>query len=137
MNKGHWQYHSHIDTDEYFGFIYKISNMLNGKLYIGKKSFRHAVTKPPLKGRKNKRRSTKDSGWKAYTGSSKALNKDIETHGISNFRFEILGLCKTRMELRYEEVKTQWACLVLEARMPNGDYKYYNGAIDSVRGKKK
>ena len=48
------------------GFVYVITNLINNKKYIGKKLARFKVTKPPLKGRKNKRRSTKESDWKTY-----------------------------------------------------------------------
>ena len=43
------------------GFVYLITNTTNNKKYIGKKLARFKTTKPPLKGRKNKRRGYKES----------------------------------------------------------------------------
>ena len=37
------------------GFVYIITNQTDGRKYIGKKLARFKVTKPPLKGKKNKR----------------------------------------------------------------------------------
>jgi hypothetical protein len=56
------------------GFVYLITNTQSGKRYIGKKLARFKKTKPPLKGRKNKRRTTVESDWRDYYGSSDALN---------------------------------------------------------------
>ena len=45
--------------DEYEGFVYLITNKTTGQKYIGKKLAKFKTTKPPLKGKKNKRRGTK------------------------------------------------------------------------------
>lgn len=128
--------HSHtINIDDYYGFVYRVTDLHNNMEYIGKKTFWFRVAKKPLKGRKNRRLSKKESDWKTYTTSSKIINALIEEHGMERFKFEIIKLCKTKMELRYNEVKIQWENLVLEARLPNGEYKFYNGQIDSVRRK--
>ena len=37
------------DPSKYFGFIYSITNLLNNKVYIGRKYFTSAKTKQPLK----------------------------------------------------------------------------------------
>ena len=42
--------------DEYEGFVYLITNTTNGRKYIGKKLAKFKTSKPPLKGRKNRRR---------------------------------------------------------------------------------
>ena len=60
-DNGHWIYPDLIDINEWFGFIYRIVELDTGRQYIGKKQFWSKVTKPPLKGRKNKRRSRKES----------------------------------------------------------------------------
>ena len=59
------------------GFVYIITNTTNDRQYIGKKLAKFSRTKPPLKGKKNKRRTKVDSYWKDYYGSSDALNEDI------------------------------------------------------------
>ena len=42
-------------------FVYIITNNTNDKKYVGKKLAKFKTTKPPLKGKKNKRRGTKES----------------------------------------------------------------------------
>jgi len=80
--------------EEYEGFVYLITNLTNNKKYIGKKLARFKTTKPPLKGKKNKRRGTKESDWRDYWGSSDRLNEDVVTLGKENFTREILYVCK-------------------------------------------
>ena len=48
------------------GFVYLITNTTNGKRYVGKKLAKFKKTRPPLKGRINKRRSRVESDWKDY-----------------------------------------------------------------------
>ena len=38
------------------GFVYQITNTINGRMYIGKKLAKFKRSRPPLKGRRNKRR---------------------------------------------------------------------------------
>ena len=63
------------------GFVYVITNLKDNRKYIGKKIARFKTTKPPLKGRKNKRRGYKESDWRTYWGSSDHLNADVLTLG--------------------------------------------------------
>ena len=60
------------------GFVYLITNTTNNKKYIGKKLAQFKKTRPPLKGKKNKRRSLVESDWKEYWGSSEHLQADVE-----------------------------------------------------------
>ena len=59
------------------GFVYLITNTKSNKKYIGKKLAQFKKTRPPLKGRKNKRRSTVESDWRDYWGSSDQLKADV------------------------------------------------------------
>ena len=123
----HWTYEGkQIDTipDEYEGFVYLITNKKNGKKYIGKKLAKFKTTKPPLKGRKNKRRGYKESDWREYWGSSDRLNEDVKKYGEQNFLREILYLCKSRAEMSYIEAREQFDRRVLETD------DYYNGIIN-------
>ena len=52
------------------GFVYQITNLQNGKKYIGKKWFWSTKKLPPLKGKKRKRTVKKESDWMKYFGSS-------------------------------------------------------------------
>lgn len=91
------------DAEDYFGFVYLITNIRDGRRYIGKKFFTFAKTKRPLKGRKNRRRSRVESDWKDYWGSSKSLTEDVQKFGQDSFTREILYLCESRAECAYWE----------------------------------
>jgi hypothetical protein len=106
------------------GFVYLITNTTNNKKYVGKKLAKFKTTKPPLKGRKNKRRGTKESDWKDYWGSSDKLLADVEQLGQDKFTREILYYCKSRGEMSYLEAREQFERRVLETD------DYYNGIIN-------
>lgn len=89
-------------TDEYYGFVYLIENLENGKKYIGRKYLTKAATKT-VKGKKKKIRV--ESDWDSYYGSSPALRDDVEKYGRENFKRTILRLCKSRGECNYYESK--------------------------------
>lgn len=110
--------------DEYEGFVYLITNLTNNQKYVGKKLAKFKTTKPPLKGKKNKRRGTKESDWQTYWGSSDRLNEDIKKLGEQNFSREILYFCKSRAEMSYIEAREQFDRRVLETD------EYYNGIIN-------
>ena len=110
--------------EEYEGFVYLITNKKTGQKYVGKKLAKFKTTKPPLKGRKNKRRGYKESDWKTYYGSSDRLNADVAKLGEKNFTREILYLCKGRGEMSYIEAREQFDRRVLETD------DYYNGIIN-------
>ena len=101
-----------------FGFVYQITNTLNGKIYIGKKALftdrKKRLTKrelaeiEPKKGKKPIfKREVQESNWKAYYGSSKLLLEDLKLHGKLVFRREILKLCKNKKQLTYWQVHYQ------------------------------
>ena len=110
--------------DEYEGFVYLITNKTNNKKYIGKKLAKFKTTKPPLKGKKNKRRGYKESDWRDYWGSSDKLQADVDALGPHNFTREILYLCTGRGEMSYLEAREQFDRRVLESE------EYYNGIIN-------
>lgn len=83
-----------------FGFVYLITNLLNGRKYLGKKLFTKASRKQ-TKGKIKKIRVSSD--WKNYWSSSDTLKEDVKNLGESNFSREILHLCKTRSEASYYE----------------------------------
>ena len=129
-----WTYQGKIVeeiSEEYVGFVYLITNLTNNKKYIGKKLAKFKVTKKPLKGKKNKRRSTKESDWRDYWGSSDNLNADVEHLGPENFTREILYYCTSRGELSYLEAKEQFDREVLKTD------EYYNGIINVRVGSSK
>lgn len=99
------------------GFIYKITNITNNKIYIGKKSLYSNINKKLTKkeiseytgpGRKPTKKLVKsESNWKVYNGSSKELLNDIKEIGIDNFDREILYFCKNKKQLTYYELHYQ------------------------------
>ena len=106
------------------GFVYLITNITTQQKYVGKKLARFKTTKPPLKGKKNKRRGYKESDWKTYWGSSDRLNADVQRLGENYFTREILYFCKSRAEMSYIEAREQFDRRVLETD------DYYNGIIN-------
>ena len=108
----------------YIGFVYLITNLKSGQKYIGKKLAQFKKTRPPLKGKKLKRRTTVESDWRDYWGSSERLQADVHKLGPENFTREILYLCKSKAEMSYLEAREQFERRVLESD------DYYNGIIN-------
>lgn len=106
------------------GFVYLITNTTNGKMYVGKKLAKFKKTRPPLKGRINKRRSKVESDWREYWGSSDHLLEDVEKLGEHNFTRQILYICNSRGAMSYLEAREQFERRVLESD------EYYNGIIN-------
>lgn len=123
----HWTYQGNpVDEipEGIIGFVYLITNLTNNKKYIGKKLAQFKKTRPPLKGKKRKRRSTIESDWRDYWGSSDKLQIDIETLGPEHFTREVLYYCTSRGELSYLEAREQFDRQVLLTD------EYYNGIIN-------
>ena len=105
-------------------FVYLITNKTNNRKYVGKKLAKFKTTKPPLKGKKNKRRGYKESDWRTYWGSNDHLKADVETLGENQFRREILYYCPSRGVASYLEAQEQFERKVLLTD------DYYNGIIN-------
>ena len=112
------------DIGDYYGFVYRITNTISGKSYIGRKYF---VQKRKPKG--GKRNVTSESDWKRYFGSSEELKQDIKRIGRSAFRREILSLHETLGKVNYEETKQLFLHNVLMEALDDGTPKYYNSNI--------
>ena len=108
----------------YIGFVYLITNLTTGQKYIGKKLAQFKKTRPPLKGKRLKRRTTVESDWRDYWGSSERLQADVNTLGPESFTREVLYLCKSKAEMSYLEAREQFERRVLETD------DYYNGIIN-------
>ncbi len=67
-----------------YGYIYKITNKINGKVYVGK----HA----------------KSELDESYWGSGLDLNKDLKKLGIQSFDRQVLDWCNTNEELNEREI---------------------------------
>ena len=117
------------DINDYYGFIYRITNTTNGHDYIGRKYFTTIKKRPPLKGKKNKRRETVETDWKDYWGSSARLVEDMTRLGKDKFTREIIHLCRSRGETNYMEAYYQFKEGVLLKE------NNYNGIIQIKLGK--
>ena len=112
------------DIGNFFGYVYRITNIQNGRQYIGRKYF-YQKRKP--KG--GKRRITSESDWKRYYGSSDELKQDVKEYGKDNFRREIISLHETLGKVNYEETKQLFLHNVLMESLDNGEPAYYNSNI--------
>jgi hypothetical protein len=116
-----WQYNDKDFTEDLignnYGFVYQITNLTNGKKYIGKKFFYSAKTKQ-VKGKKKKIKVPSD--WQTYYGSSDILKQDVLQLGHDKFNREILHLCQSKGECGYLEAKEQFVRGVMETE------DYYN-----------
>ena len=102
MNSWLYEDKEFTDVEDYYGFIYLIENLVNGKKYIGRKF----LTKAGYKTVKGKRKKIRvESDWRDYYGSSNSLKEDIDYYGKDSFRRTILRLCKSRGECNYFETK--------------------------------
>ena len=68
-----------------FGYIYKITNKINGKIYIGK----HKYDKPEID--------------ESYWCSGSYIMRSINKYGTENFTRELICTCETLEELNEKE----------------------------------
>lgn len=87
-----------------YGYIYKTTNLINGKIYVGKK--------------------TKSEFDPDYKGSGKVLKLAFKKYGWENFKVEFLCPCFSLAELNDEE-----RCLIahFDARNPEIGYNRSEG----------
>ena len=104
---------------DFFGFVYRITNLQSGKQYIGRKYF-YQFRKPRGKSRKVK----SESDWKKYYGSSDELNTDRKSLGNKCFKREIISLHTTKGWVNYEETRQLFLHNVLSE-----NENYYNSNI--------
>ena len=107
------------DIGDFFGFVYRITNLQSGKQYIGRKYF-YQFRKPRGKSRKVK----SESDWKKYYGSSDELTADRKSIGNECFKREIISLHTTKGWVNYEETRQLFLNNVLSE-----NENYYNSNI--------
>ena len=116
-----WIYEDHeltdVDIDGYAGMVYLITNLVDGRKYIGKKVFKFSRRRK-IKGWM--RRVVVDSDYKAYYGSCAELKAEVARLGLELFSRIVLRLCRNKSEMNYYEAKEQFSRDVLL------DPSYYN-----------
>ena len=112
------------DINDFFGYVYRITNLQNGRKYIGRKYFTQR-----RKPRGAKRRVSSESDWKAYYGSSKELTEDRKCLGNNCFKREIISLHTTKGQVNFEETKQLFLHNVLTETVDGKNPLYYNSNI--------
>jgi len=114
-----------------FGFVYKITHIHTGKIYIGRKNFFTKRNKrlgkkeleilieerkfKKIRGRTpSKKLVVAESDWKSYWGSNPILKKFIKEEGKDNFTREIIEFASNKKHLTYLETKYLFKMEVLE-----------------------
>jgi len=110
-------------------YVYQITNLINGKIYIGK----HKSSKHPA-----------DNG---YYGSGKQITAAIKKYGIENFKKEVLHFCSSMEEMSDKEAEIVTEDFVKRKDTYNmhkggpGGWDHYNGtkqhSVNSSKGGKK
>jgi hypothetical protein len=70
-----------------FFYIYQITNLINGKIYVGK------------------HKSNKHPDENGYYGSGKQITAAIKKYGIENFKKEVLYFCSSMKEMSTKEAE--------------------------------
>jgi hypothetical protein len=105
------------DVQDYYGFVYLITNLTNERMYIGQKKFTFAKR---IQRNKKKKRIRVASDWEDYYGSNTELQEDVKKLGADKFERVILYLCQSKSWMNYLELQEQMRREVLL------DEAYYN-----------
>jgi hypothetical protein len=120
------------EHSEFQSFVYNITNIENGRQYIGKKLFYGIRSLPPLAGKKRKRKVKKTSDWERYFSSSKLIEADIKVFGHNAFKREILSIHVNKTEANYCELQEQIFRDVLQSIQDDDSRAFYNENIDRI-----
>lgn len=138
-----WTYQNNQEfeiPENAIGFIYRITNNLTQKIYVGRKMLssnrKVRLTKKekllPENKRKTFKRSIKETDWKTYWGSSDDLKSDIKLLGQENFSREILLFLDNKTDTSFYEMYFQIKFDVLFVDSYNkhiANTKFYKGKI--------
>lgn len=120
-----WYHNNEVVNEidpQYQAFVYLITNLTTGRLYIGLKQTTFAKTKQ-VKGKKKRIRV--ESDWRDYWSSSEELQKDVALLGEENFKREIIYFCKLKSHANYLEAREQ-----MDRRVLENPELYYNGIVN-------
>lgn len=130
-----WYFQGNVVTDDMItedivGFVYMITNTRTGKKYIGQKRTWKTITRPPLKGKKRKRKTLVQSDWQNYYSSGEEINRQLALYGPKIFKREILHFAYSKGMLNYMELREQ----IVRDVLLSDDYD--NGIIQTRINKK-
>ena len=99
-----------------YHYVYQITNLLNGKIYVGK------------------HKSIKHPSENEYYGSGKQITAAIKKYGIENFKKEVLHYCSSLEEMSNKEAEVVTEDFVKKPNTYNmhkggpGGWDHYNGS---------
>lgn len=108
-------------SEKYIGYVYLIENVLNGKQYVGKRSWAHFPTID-----------------EKYWGSGVAIKKAIAKYGTDSFSRQVLCWCATQEELASKEIefiKAYSPAYNLVVGSVGGDQVSHNPNLDEIKKK--
>ena len=115
-------------VDGYAGFVYLITFVPTGQLYIGKKFF------SGMRKQKGKtRRSKVASDWEKYWSSSDTVKKLLDEHGPEAFKREVISLHKLKRDVNFCEIYYQFNHDVLSEMLADGMTRRYLN--ENIQGK--
>lgn len=114
-----WIFDDSIDPLVFEGFVYLITHLPSGRLYVGKKSV--------WQRRRGKKKA--EAKWRDYWSSSTYVKELVKRDGKEAFRREVLHWCLTKTDLSYMEVEEQISRDVLRAIGSDGERLYLNRNI--------
>ena len=103
--------------------MYRITNLLDNRFYIGYKQTTFTKTKQ-VKGKKKKHQV--ESDWRDYWSSSEELKSDVQRLGEDSFRREILYYCVSKSMASYLELREQ-----IDLRVMENPEATYNGIVNA------
>jgi len=112
-----------IDIKVYPAFVYEITNLIDGRFYIGYKQTSFSKTKQV---KKKKKKMLVESDWRDYWSSSEELKADVAKLGVDNFKREILYFCRSKSMASYLELREQ-----MDRRVMENPTTTYNGIVNA------
>ncbi len=135
--EGHWVLNTLLSDEEafkgivdktFFGFIYKVTFLLTGQRYLGKKALWRTTKAGKVLGVSN---------WRSYKSSSPVLEELRKQYPPECFLYEIILLCPTRGFMSYAESNLIHKANILTSVDPYGDPLWLNRRAEEVQWRTK
>lgn len=141
-----WQYNQTTNfeiPENAISFIYRIINLTDNRIYIGRKMLssnrKVRLTKKekllPENKRKTFKRVIKSTDWQDYWSSSDELKADVTRLGQDKFKREILLFCSDKTSTSFYEMYFQIKEDVLFVNSYNkhiANTKFFKGKVSSI-----